>query len=145
MTRKSRQSSGRKTGLGASPLKSEPMSLAAAEKALGWRGSRGEKLRRYVVAREKQLGKPGAILVVTGTGRRRHERVTLQALRRYCPELWPSKADDLAKNLRDYLRSIDDRVADAFADQVEEHLEPRLREIGARQAELDKRLRALGG
>lgn len=134
-----------RTGLGASPVQSEPISLAAAERALGWRGgSRGEKLRRYVLARESQLKRPGAILVVTGSGRRRHERVSLGALRRFCPELWPSKADDLAKNLRDYLRSIDERVADAFAEQVEAHIEPRLKELFDRQAKLEQRLRGVG-
>lgn len=126
--------------------RSEPISLAEAERALGWPAQgRGLKLRRYVLAREKQLGKIGAILVAIGVGRKRRERLTLQSLRRYCPELWPSKADDLAKNLRDYLRSIDDRVSESFADQVAEHLEPRLAELFDRQAKLDKRLRALGG
>lgn len=130
-------------GLGRTPHRSEPISLAAAERALGWGGTRGEKLRRYVVAKERVLGKPGAILVVVGTGKKRRERLTLHALRRHCPELWPSKADDLAKNLREYLRSIDERVAEAFAEQVSELVEPRLKELFERQNELSEQVRAL--
>lgn len=133
----------RRTGLGTTPLRSEPITLAAAERALGWRGTRGEKLRRYVLGKERQLGKPGAILVMVGAGRKRCPRVTLGALRRHCPELFSSKADELAKNFRSYLASIDERVAEAFAEQVEEHIEPRFRELYAKQAELSRQLRAV--
>ncbi|MBK8994624.1 MAG: hypothetical protein IPM35_02585 [Myxococcales bacterium] len=112
------------------PDPATPLSLAAAERALGMRPSRGNRLRRYLEARERKLGKPGAILLATGARGRSHVRVTLHAIRMHCPELFPGRAEQLERDFTRYMRAMGTRVrelvVEAFAEEVGEHVEPRL-------------------
>lgn len=114
-----------------------------AAKALGWTGkAAGRRLKRAVLARERQTGK--RIATRLGSERRPDYRVTIGAIRRHLPELRPSKVDDLRERFGEYLASIDTRMSDSIAHHVAEYVEPRLDELWQRDEEIAERVNDLG-
>lgn len=128
------------------------LSLPRAQREIGWGGGNGgRRLKRYVLKREKAIGK--RILIRVGGVDAPPYRVTLSALRRYCPELFGLETSDgNAAAFREYIRGIDQRICEKVAEHVAEHVEPRLDELWERDeqimgnvAELAKRVHALAG
>lgn len=103
-----------------------------------WKVRRGEKLRRYLEARERALG---VELIVRRRGRARTElEVDLATLRRHCPELFPKGASRRGadRELRDLLReAIDQRVREEVEEHVRALVEPRLRSVEDRVSRLE--------
>jgi hypothetical protein len=119
------------------------MSMRQAEMWLGMRQtSRGLGLKNLLLARERELGK---VFMVRGRGHGRgtRYRVTKSALRRHCRHLIPSKVDELRDKFSEFLRGVDERIANSVAEHVAEHVEPELHELWERdetQAEAIKEL-----
>lgn len=65
-------------------------------------------LRRYVLARERETGRP--ILVRVGSKRPRY-RVNMGLLRRHCPELFDDR-DHVAEAVREVMNSVNRRFED---------------------------------
>lgn len=95
-----------------------PLSLAAAQKALGFESedTEGRALLRELEAREKTLG---VTIVIRHRGPRRTvRRVTLAAIRQHAPDLFPGNEERLVREFRAYLRDIDKRIEDRVAEAV---------------------------
>lgn len=123
---------------------SKLMSLADAQRALGWEGPGGRRLRRYLVKREKKIGR--RIMLRVGTpGKHRHGggayRVTMSALRRWCPELFDAEVS--MATFREYVKGIDSRISLIVAEHVAEHVEPRLDELWQRDETIQNNLNEL--
>lgn len=86
-----------------------PISLGRATKLLGFDGDdQGRALLRELEARERALG---VQIVQRGKGPRKiHKRVTIAAIRKYAPDLVPSRADKMLLEVQSYLQDIDERV-----------------------------------
>lgn len=111
------------------------LTLDQAASRLRWEGrGRARRLKRLLFARERQTKK--RILTRLGGEQRTKYRITLSALRRYCPELFKSKVDELQDNLKGFLKSIDERIADGVAEHVTTEVEPRLQELWERDEQL---------
>jgi LPS O-antigen subunit length determinant protein (WzzB/FepE family) len=111
------------------------LTLDQAAQQLHWEGrGRSRRLKRLLFARERQTKK--RIMTRLGGDRRARYRITLSALRRYCPELFKSKVQELQDNLKGFLKSIDDRIADGVAEHVTTEVEPRLQELWERDEQL---------
>jgi hypothetical protein len=113
----------------------EPLTWDKAASHLGWTGKgRARRLKRLVLSREKSTGKRIATRI--GTRTRPAYKLSLSALRRHLPELFRSKVEDLADNLKSYLAEIDDRIAAGAAEHVAEYVEPRLDELWQRDEQI---------
>lgn len=122
---------------------SELLSFRKAAERIGWKGRAGEyKLLRVVFSKEKESGKQ--IATRFRGPKKTNCRVTISALRRHCPELFKSKVDELSENMRDYLHSIDTRIAEAAAAHVARHVEPRLDELWGRDEVIADKVDELG-
>jgi hypothetical protein len=128
------------------------LSLPRAQREVGWgNASGGRRLKRYLLKREKALGR--RIMIRVGGVDAPPYRVTLSALRRYCPELFGGETTPQnAALFREYIRGIDQRICEKVAEQIAEHVEPRLDELWERDeqimgnvAELAKRVHAIVG
>lgn len=102
------------------------LSLAAAQRELGLPGSQGRRLLRILQAKERQHRR--RIMVRVGAGRE-HRRVTLAALRRWCPELFPGRAEELRQRFGDMLRSLDERIDARVTEQIDATVSPHIEEI----------------
>lgn len=119
------------------------LSLDQAAGKLGWEGAhRRRRLKRLLFARERQTKKP--IMTRLGSAKKPAYRVTMSALRKHTPELFKSKVDDLAENFRNYLSTIDDRIAEVVTGHVTEHVEPRLQELWERDEKIAEQVNQLG-
>jgi hypothetical protein len=110
----------------------ELLSFRRAAAALGWPDTwaSGLRLKRAVLAREKQLGREIARRVG-----RTHLRVTLGALYRALPELRREKSSENREHVREYLAGIDDRIYEHAARAVQELVEPQIKELRGRLEE----------
>jgi hypothetical protein len=109
------------------------LTLPKAQREIGMAGdNRGRNLKRLLFAREKATGQQIMVRWRKRGTTRTEYRVTMSALRRHCPELFPGKVDDLSRHFREYLLKIDERIAVIVADHVAEHVEPRLDELWRR-------------
>lgn len=124
-----------------------PRDLAAK---LGWTDNEGgERLKRAVFAAEREQGV--RIFVREGSEKRPAYKATVPALRKWLPQLFArSKVDDLAKNLRQKLLSLEEQVDKTIADRFAEDVKPHLRQIRSQVSELrtlvlcfDSRLKAI--
>jgi hypothetical protein len=98
---------------------SKPLvTIARAAEGLGLEGPHAAQwLRRYVLQRERELGKE--ILERVGSGRRRPTyRVNMVSLKRACPELFDSR-DGFDRALRGLVGALGGRV-DQVLEAVEE-------------------------
>lgn len=121
----------------------ELLTLDKAAAEVGWTGRyRWERLQRYLVAREKQLGRnimarnnPSA----DKGGRMRGMRyqVTRGALRRHCPELFETSIDVFAKSFRNTLGEIDEKIER----RISEH--PKILRLERGQATVQRNLNEL--
>lgn len=99
----------------------------AAEK-LGWTGRfRGERLQRLVECAEAKYD--WQIVVRTEGQARTHHRVNMRRLQSYMPELFPTKVDELRRDVETYMRDMDKRVDR----RIENYVEPKFRLLYARQ------------
>lgn len=131
------------------------LSLTRAQRELGWGagggGNGGRRLKRYLLKREHTLGK--RIMIRVGGIDAPPYRVTMSALRRYCPELFGlDTGGGSTAAFREYIRGIDQRICEKVAEHIAEHVEPRLDELWERDeqimgnvAELAKRVHAIAG
>lgn len=119
------------------------LTLREAEREVGFPSARGHRLRRYVEARERKLGRH-IMERAGGKGRGTRYLVTLASLRRHCPELFGRPFDELERNMRSYLREIDERMTARGLDVVSEHVEPRLNELRGITEALDEAVQDLG-
>lgn len=116
----------------------EPLTLLEMAKRLGWTGTHlGQKLRRYLKRRERETGEK----IVN---RDAHPWTVTEAhIRRYCPELRRTKADEVAQDVARFLGRIDERIAERVAERIEQHVEPQLEELRQVDAELSAGLKGL--
>ncbi len=122
---------------------SQPMTWERAACVLKWDGRhRGRRLKRLVLAREKQTGKRIAIRL--GGEQRTVYRVTMSALRKHCRDLFKSKVDEVADNFKAYFKDLDERIASGVAEHVEEYVEPRLEELWQRDEKIAEQVSELG-
>lgn len=106
-----------------------------AAQRLHWEGrGRARRLKRLLFARERQTKK--RIITRLGGELMPKYRVTLSVLRRYCPELFKSKVQDLQDNLKGFLASIDQRISEGVVSHVATEVEPRLQELWDRDEQL---------
>jgi hypothetical protein len=120
----------------------EPLTWDRAAASVGWEGKgRARRLKRLVFAREREKG--NRIATRYGKGRKQRTKVSLSALRKHCPELFRSKVEDLADNLKAYLSEIDERIAAGAAQHVAEYVEPRLDELWLRDEKIANQVEAL--
>lgn len=111
------------------------MTLDQAALRLHWEGrGRARRLKRLLFARERQTKK--RIMTRLGGEKMTKYRVTLSALRRYCPELFKSKVHELQDNLKGFLKSIDERISEGVVSHVATEVEPRLQELWERDEQL---------
>lgn len=89
--------------------------------------TKGRLLREELRTRERQLGL--TIMSRRKRGKRTTYRVTIAAIRQHCPDLIPSKADELLKEARGYLSDIDQRIDDRVAEQITERVNPRFEKL----------------
>jgi hypothetical protein len=98
------------------------MTFKEAARRLGReRDSEGRGLRRLVLVREKQIGRP--IAVRLAGAKRPKLRVTLAALWRAFPEFRETRHDALARELRGYVGQLDVRVRGLVRQFVRDELE----------------------
>jgi len=117
------------------PRMDEPLTFPRAAKEIGWTGRWcGERLRRLVRRREREIGKRFAVRDDGG----RLSKVTVGALTRYLPELRPSRVDALAATLRPYVQAVDQRTAEAIDQRVGRQVIPRIEKIEGRVTKLEK-------
>src|SRR5688572_254654 len=103
----------------------EPLTFPQAAKELKWRGRRaGERLRRLVSQRERELG--GKRIAIRDR-RGRHVKVTLGALARFFPELRPSRTDVVAESIRPFLTAFRGELANTVRAEI--GAAPRLQKI----------------
>lgn len=119
------------------------LTLREAEQEVGLPSARGQRLRRYVEARERKLGR-NIMERAGGQGRGARYLVTLAALRRHCPELFGKPFDEMERNMRGYLAEIDDRMTTRALDVVGQHVEPKLDELYGRTEVLSEAVQDLG-
>lgn len=119
----------------------ELLTLAVATRRIQFNSTdkKGRALRDELLAREKMLK-------VRIMSRRRHRkrtvlRVTLASIRKHCPDLMPSKADELLREARQYLSDIDRRIEDSVANHVTDRCEPRFRRLEADRDKLAETVR----
>lgn len=108
-----------------------PMTFPQAQKVLGMKGPRGLRLKRYVLNREREIGKKIARRNSSAKYGVRYT-ITMTALRRYCPDLFPSKVDELRRTFDAYIDSIDGKIEERVTAHVSEHVDPRLDELWQR-------------
>lgn len=119
------------------------LTLDQAAAKLGWEGKwRRLRLKRMLFARERQTKRQ--VLTRLGSLKKPAYRVTWSALRKYTPELFKSKVQELEDNFRGYLSNIDDRIAEKTAEHVALHVEPRLQELWDRDEKIATQLDELG-
>lgn len=118
------------------------LTLGQAQKRLGMRGTRGLRLKAHLLAREKKAGVE--IIHRRHNGRRTHYRVTMSALRRHCPELFPSAVDELQRGFRTYLTEIDERIASVADERISTSVNPKLQELWDRDEKIARNLKDLG-
>lgn len=128
-------------------MRGPPLSFPRAAEKLGWGKSEksGRRLRRMVIAREKNSGRE---IATRGSGKSRPIRgVTLAALFRHLPELRSAPIDELSSKFRAYLSGIDDNlrlIARSEAETVvEEQVAPQLEELRAEDAAIQQRMNDL--
>lgn len=101
-------------------MSSAPVSLRAAAVALGWKGaprSAASRLLRHLRAVEARDG-CSLLVPAGGEGHGRRYNVSLEVLREFCPDLFPSRREELASMLRAELAKLDERI-EQVADRVE--------------------------
>lgn len=105
------------------------LTLAKAQEVIEFASTdgKGRLLREELMARETQLGHQ--IMVRRRRGSRTTYRVTIAAIRKHCPDLIPSRADELLREARSYLSDIDRRIDDRVAEQITERVNPRFEKI----------------
>jgi hypothetical protein len=113
------------------------LTLSEAQREINMRGSRGRKLQRYLLAKERERRRQ--IMVRLPGNHRIHYRVTMALLRRWCPELFPDSAvDKLRKQLPELVRLIDHRAHRVFDVRFERDVTPRIKELWERDESLAK-------
>lgn len=91
------------------------LSIPQAAKAVGYQGNSGvQRLRRLLKAKEAALGTQIMIRMM-GT-ERQQLRVTMDMLRRHCPELF-SRRDEVAVELAEEFEKIRDDISELFQRQ----------------------------
>ncbi len=122
-------------------MRKQLLTLAEAQREIGWNGPRGRRLKRYLDKREKKLGKRIMLRMGPKSGTGCRYGVTMSALRRWCPELF---AEELgASTFREYIKGIDERIGSIVARQVADHVEPRLEELWRRDETLANNINEL--
>lgn len=107
---------------------------------MGWRGKApGRRLGTYLDRRERELGHP----VMCPRKQGEHRMVTEAQIRRHCPELIRSKADEVAADVSKFLGRIDERIAERVAEKIEQHVDPQLEELRQVDEELARGLKGL--
>lgn len=94
----------------------------AAEKLLGWKGKhRGQKLRREILRREKQLGFRFATRVA---GRNHLEWLEIDEprLREHLPNLFEVSQIELAGEIRAKFASLQESIEEQIATQIDERI-----------------------
>jgi hypothetical protein len=70
-------------------------------------------------------------------------RITWSLLRRHCPELFESKVEQLERDMKSYLGSIDAKIAESVSTHVASQVEPRLDELWQRDETIAESVRQL--
>lgn len=104
-----------------------------------WRGDRGEKLLRYLRARERAL--KATIIIEIPSPKRVARRVNWHNLQRRCPELFDQHrrvrmSDDMREALRDFIQA-------EVSASLRERVEPKHKELWKRDAALLSRVEQL--
>jgi len=101
-----------------------PVSLRAAARILGMEGdprAASVRLRRHLIAVEQRDGRP-LLVHAGGKGYGRRYRVSIAALRERCPELFPTRRDELAEAVTAEIAKVEERFEQRFeqlSDRVE--------------------------
>jgi hypothetical protein len=117
----------------------ELLTLDKAAAAAGWKGKyRWERKQRYLIARERVVGRPimsrnGAGGDARGRASGRRYKVTRGALRRHCPELFEESLDAFVKIFRKTLSEIDSKIER----KIVEHPKIQALERGQRSVKTD--------
>lgn len=107
-------------------------------------GSRGRPLYRLLIAKEKKHGQQIMIRVeARGGGDREHCKITIAALRKWCPEVFRSKGEDFAKDIKAYVLAIEGRIKTSVAQQVAVATQPKIDELWARDEQLGNDIKQL--
>lgn len=109
-------------------MKGGLLTFAAAQREIGIAGPGGRRLKRYVLRREKQIGKQ--IAIRTGT-RRVTYKVSIAALRKHCPALF-TDSNALEREFKKHLKAIDDKIQERVIDHISEHVDPKIDELWQR-------------
>lgn len=119
--------------------------LAEAQRLIEFESEdkQGRALKRELLNREAQLG----VKIMTRSRRRSKttHRVTLAAIRKHCPDLMPSRADELLKEARAYLSGIDERIDHRVANQIAARVEPKIRRLERDRDRVAETVRDLSG
>lgn len=118
------------------------MTFAEAQRRIGMKGKDGRRLKAYVFRREQETGK--RIAMRLGSERMPKYRLTMSLLRRHCSELFPSKVQQLERNMRSYISGLDERINEKVVAQMAEHMEPRLEELWERDEIIAEKVDELG-